>query len=551
MKLSENEKIIFNGSNHAKWKPAAKLFLMSEGLGLYLIPPVLAVVPEEKHYETQAKIALARTTRVSEPSNMKALGLIGRLVSTDYKKTILNFETAYEAWEYLDANYGPGGENASKTISKRAFYNMTQSKGQAIAAFTAELQEAMEILEITDTEMHEFIFETTASPFPQDWQPWLSTIKEIPEYNNWDNLKIKIEKEGRDRGYDGKNHEKSALETSKSKHVKCNYCKWKGHQESDCRKKQRDRDNGKINRNNDRVQENPFAKRKEASSATKTKTKVRWALTLVRDKQALETSEKHYDIPNTNWKYDTACTDHCTPHREILSDYKEISSVINTAKSGEQMKIVGVGSVVLKTPSGDHAVLKEVLHVPSMARNLLSGSMLTEKGLDTSLNLEGVTVSKNNEVILQGEFKESSWQVELEYVQSKKALEVTRGIKILSKEEELQHARLGHTHDPQGRLSGCNACSAAKSIRLPFNKSKPPSNQKGAFSVDLIGPVYGQYAATCVYHDSDETAVIILDYKGQFFEEFKILAAFWETQYEAPLKVMYADGYHQRESSSR
>jgi hypothetical protein len=188
------------------------------------------------------------------------------------------------------------------------------------------------------------------------------------------------------------------------------------------------------------------------------------------------------------------------------------------------MEIAGIGSMVFKTPSGEDAIITEVLHVPSLSRNLLSGPALSAKGCKTSLNEATIQIENDNTLLMEGKFFDRGWVIDLEYTTRKSALQITRGVKVLAKGEMLEHARLGHPHDEKGRLDGCNACNISKAVQLKYNKKKKPTNKQGCVSVDLIGPIYGQYIGTCVYHDSDETAALVLNRKSDFFDDFVELA---------------------------
>ena len=119
MKLNDNEKIIFDGTNYVHWKPAAQLYLMSAGLAGMIAPIVRNADEEETAF--LARLMSERVTRMASGDNLKAIGIIGRLVAKSYQKTVLTYQFAYEVWDYFDLNYSPGGNTESKTVTKRAF----------------------------------------------------------------------------------------------------------------------------------------------------------------------------------------------------------------------------------------------------------------------------------------------------------------------------------------------------------------------------------------------------------------------------------------------
>jgi GAG-pre-integrase domain len=81
------------------------------------------------------------------------------------------------------------------------------------------------------------------------------------------------------------------------------------------------------------------------------------------------------------WYVDTGATRHVCADRRMFSTYKPVDSdeqlyMGNSSSS----KVEGLGSVVLKMTSEKELVLKDVMHVPEIRKNLISGSLLVKKG---------------------------------------------------------------------------------------------------------------------------------------------------------------------------
>ena len=81
------------------------------------------------------------------------------------------------------------------------------------------------------------------------------------------------------------------------------------------------------------------------------------------------------------WWVDTEATRHVCSDKKMLSSYQTIDN-------GEQLfmgnssssKVEVQGKVVLKMTSGKELTLNDVLHVPEIRKNLVSGSLLSKKG---------------------------------------------------------------------------------------------------------------------------------------------------------------------------
>lgn len=299
---------------------------------------------------------------------------------------------------------------------------MKLKSGDNISSYLTEVDSIGKSLGLPDAELREFLLD---GGLPENWENWLDSIKDNPKYENWVDLKIKVEKEGIKRGFTGVIKEgKMAMEGRKEKFKrkenfgrksdkrfegKCFYCDKVGHKAEDC-----------------------FLKKKKGQEFDKTD---KFAKEV---KFSMMVANTGYVADNKVWKYDTACSDHCTPHREMFHTYEVYNDEIFTAKVGVGMKIVGKGTVRFLTEEG-YGELANVLHVPDMARNLLSGPTLMSKGIRVSLGTE-IAFTRNEKVLIKGKFKDGYWSINFDY--GKQASEV-----VLKGSPNLQHQRFGHLHD--------------------------------------------------------------------------------------------------------
>ena len=78
---------------------------------------------------------------------------------------------------------------------------------------------------------------------------------------------------------------------------------------------------------------------------------------------------------------DTEATRHISSDKKMFSSYEAIND-------GEQFfmgnsstsEVEDKGKVILKMASGKELTLNDVLHVPEIQKNLMSGSLLSKKG---------------------------------------------------------------------------------------------------------------------------------------------------------------------------
>jgi hypothetical protein len=67
--------------------------------------------------------------------------------------------------------------------------------------------------------------------------------------------------------------------------------------------------------------------------------------------------------------------------------------------NGSHASVRGVGTVDLKFTSGKNVQLRNVQHVPSMNKNLVSGSLLCKDGFKVVLESNKVVVSKHRQFL--------------------------------------------------------------------------------------------------------------------------------------------------------
>ena len=108
-------------------------------------------------------------------------------------------------------------------------------------------------------------------------------------------------------------------------------------------------------------------------------------------------SEVNFIGNNTKeWCVDTGATRHVCSDKKMFSSYQTIDN-------GEQLfignssssKVEGQGKVVLKMTSGKELTLNDVLHVPEIQKNLVSGSLLSKKGFKLVFVSDNFILSKN------------------------------------------------------------------------------------------------------------------------------------------------------------
>ena len=102
-------------------------------------------------------------------------------------------------------------------------------------------------------------------------------------------------------------------------------------------------------------------------------------------------------VGNTKeWWVDIGATRHICSDKKMFSSYEAIND-------GEQLfmgnsstfKVEGKGKVILKMTSGKELTLNDVLHVPEIQKNLVSRSLLSEKGFRLVFEYDKFVLTKS------------------------------------------------------------------------------------------------------------------------------------------------------------
>jgi hypothetical protein len=83
------------------------------------------------------------------------------------------------------------------------------------------------------------------------------------------------------------------------------------------------------------------------------------------------------------WLIDSGASYHMTPHREWFSEYEKYDGGDVFLGDDSTTKILGRGRVKLLLKYGRIRTLPGVLHIPKLARSLISVSKLDDAGVDT------------------------------------------------------------------------------------------------------------------------------------------------------------------------
>ena len=116
-----------------------------------------------------------------------------------------------------------------------------------------------------------------------------------------------------------------------------------------------------------------------------------------------------HSVPNTPansyWYLDSGCTEHiCLDHsvfstyRDIIAEYRPVEGI-----RGIKLQAAGVGDIVIKVWNNStyhFGILKGVIHVPRLGRNLFSSYVVAQRKMYTLHKENGCQILENGEVVM-------------------------------------------------------------------------------------------------------------------------------------------------------
>ncbi|XP_010559029.2 PREDICTED: probable WRKY transcription factor 19 [Tarenaya hassleriana] len=143
------------------------------------------------------------------------------------------------------------------------------------------------------------------------------------------------------------------------------------------------------------------------------------------------------------WWIDTGATHHICANKWMFTTYDTVTGESCYMGNSAASKVEGKGSVNLKMTSGKKLTLTEVLHVPDIRKNLLSGSVMSKKGFKLVFESERVVVSKDGVYLGRGYLANVSY----DGLEDREIQNIFLDIACFFKEQDKDHVT--------GLLDGC------------------------------------------------------------------------------------------------
>uniref|UniRef100_A0A2N9F9L9 Integrase catalytic domain-containing protein n=1 Tax=Fagus sylvatica TaxID=28930 RepID=A0A2N9F9L9_FAGSY len=268
-------------------------------------------------------------------------------------------------------------------------------------------------------------------------------------------------------------------------------------------------------------------------------------------------------VKNTNeWWVDTGATRHICSDKKMFSTYQSVGY-------GEQLfmgnsstsKVEGKGKVVLKMSSGKELTLNDVLHVPDIRKNLVSGSLLSKNGFQLVFESDKFLLTKSGMLVGKGYLSDGLFKMNVMTIVPINENK-NKSSAYLLESSNVWHGRLGHVNFgtlhrlvnlnllPKFQIDTnhkCETCVEAKLTRTPFHSIERSSDPLELIHSDVCDLKFVQtrggrkYFVTFIDDCTRYCYVYLLRSKDEALESFIHYKKEVENQLNKKIKVLRSD----------
>lgn len=391
-----------DGLSFTRWRDKMKFLLTAHNV-YYVLEPDSRAITEIDDADIRKRAH----------DNMLCRGYILTTLTDRLYDLYSQFQSAKETWDALETMYNTEKQGADKFIIFNFFeFNMTDEESilDQVHKFLVLVSKIKEVkIDIPER----LLVGAIIAKLPQSWHNYRKKLMHTTEDFNLEQIQkhLKIEEETRSREKNligastskvnhvesGKtqNKKRKAYSDSHSGNKKskkplseivCYNCKEKGHMKRHCPKKKNQNSNKKTKEGNNNAN---MVEEEDITEIT----------TMISELHVGMIQELHMAsvITTTDWWYDSGATTHVCNNKALFKTYEE-------AKYGHEVmmgdhhtsKVAGKGNVEIEFTSGKKLTLVDVLHVPSIRKNLVSGFKICKGGIKAVIESDQVVLSKKN-----------------------------------------------------------------------------------------------------------------------------------------------------------
>ncbi|KAK2372890.1 CBL-interacting serine/threonine-protein kinase [Trifolium repens] len=258
------------------------------------------------------------------------------------------------------------------------------------------------------------------------------------------------------------------------------------------------------------------------------------------------------------WWIDTGATRHVCYDRAMFKTYTIADNKRVQMGNAHTSEVAGIGDIEINFTSGKTLILKDVMHVPDMKKNLVSGFLLNKAEFSQTIGADLYTITKNGMFVGKGYATDGMFKLNVD-------LNFNNNIptSVYSVcDFKIWHSRLCHVSMraisnlsnlgiiPKfnfNKVEKCEFCSQAK-----ITKKSHKSVIRESAPIDLIHSDICEldgtmarnnkrYFITFIDDCSDYTFVYLMKNKSEAFDMFKLFVNEIENQFDKKVKRLRSD----------
>lgn len=522
----------FDGNNFRQWKFQIKCALRAKGID---------IVKPQPEYDSDVWLK----------NDGMAMFIITSAM--DYRQIALieNCDSAAKIMEKLESIYEQKSE-FNKMLIHEKFYQYKMNPSDSMAQHISKVESLAQQLkdsgeEISGMAIITKIISTLPSKYRSVRQAWLSldsaqqTIQNLTARLMDEEASLTSEEQNevalvaaqvKEKPGKSFNNENKSAENKKHRFI-CYNCNKRGHFAKDCRAK----------KSNQNQQSNMLAFHVEENA---------------------NLIESYDDV----WLLDSGASVHMTFRKDFffnLELFNDENQRIVKLGNQQSLKVCGIGTVLIKkliNGQWEENILKEVIYVPDLRRNLFSeGAIMRLKYVITKRNTSAL-IYKDNNVVLSATQKSNNL-----YVMNFKTIisASCNTVQIPQNSLKVWHERLGHLNvkeiknmvksgliqckDCDSEKFVCEACMYGKQSRLPFHTSHRGEMGPGDLIYsDVCGPMSESSIQGMKYFvlfkdaASSHLYVCLMRHKSEVLDHFKTFNAMVRNKFGHNVRILHTDG---------
>ncbi|GJZ72331.1 retrovirus-related pol polyprotein from transposon TNT 1-94 [Tanacetum coccineum] len=568
----------FNGQNFKRWQQKMFFYLTTLGLARFLKETVPQVEPPAEGQSSNAQAVQAVEAWKHSDflcHNYVLNGLIDPLYNVYCKTT-----TAKELWESLERKYKTEDAGTKKFVVARFLdYKMVDSKN--VISQVQDLQVLLHDIHAEGMTLSEtFQVAAIIEKLPPSWVEFKNYLKHKRKEMSVEDLvvRLRIEEDNKlaqkdtyapdsakanmvehagsssrsnskGKGKDKKKNDKKGKGKSeylapKAGIVKqkfqgtCYNCDQPGHRAANCKmpKRVNPRQANMVDENVDMI-------------------------AMVSDVCAMISEVNLVGTNNSGWWIDTGATRHVCADKSMFHSFRAVDNgqklyMGNSATAD----IKGEGDVILKMTSEKELKLTNVLYVPEIRKNLVSGWLLNKFGFRLVFESDKFVLSKNQMYVGRGYAMNGMFKLNVMVV--KNEINKMNSSAYLIESSNVWHSRFGHVNFnsmrrlikfnsiPNCHIDSkykCETCVEAKLTRTPFKSVKQKTKPLDMIHTDicdlksLLTKGGNKYFITFIDDCTKYCYVYLLKSKDEAIDKFVLYKTEVENQLGPKIKVVQSD----------